>query len=243
MPIIAGLVVDSRIIPTTYDQILMKCNIDCDTVTAVLDVSERELFISSDYRNELKALLMPGAELVVERIKHCLAHVTKSTLPSPAHTSSSGSSNNNSKLRPQYYTTNILKNEAKSVQEIIMTNITAILSIAKTRLPTVASPLDLELSDRYSNNVYYDDEHLSSSSSSSYHVNAHTAASPSFLTRFSTYGSSDYKTKSCHIRVSEQPLECHIDSFFARFEDSQMYHEYIDNLTAEEDGEDDELLS
>jgi hypothetical protein len=123
VPIIAGLVVDGCTPRARPEQLLKLCNdLDNGTVSAVFDVSARELYVSGLHHENLENMIMPEAELLAENLQE--------HLHSSAERSSSLSQRNHQRRWPAYVFTRHHHAEAKNAQGVIEEHIRAVVNQA-----------------------------------------------------------------------------------------------------------------
>ncbi len=228
VPIFAGLVIDRSNNHINAEQILKQCN-DSETgaISAVLDVSDRELYVSSIHADMLKGFLMPEAELLVTKIKESLARVISSD-PTQHRATGSSYTIHRDKSRPHYMTTNSIEVESKIIQDMIATNINAIINMGDKYNYTSGIDLSYELTGAATmsmKSTVTSQEDMSSHEASERENTSMQSPSSAFLSRISTY-TPYISTKPAIIPVSAEGLDSNMGEFLSHFTSTQMYNEF-----------------
>ena len=230
-------------------------NSDGDSLVAVLDVSEKEVFIASKHRRFLKDLLIPGSEALIGRIRECLAH----------HSEAKRSVGAAGSKVPLYLSSQTPLSDTQVVQDAISGHITAVVAMCENRPDLLEQAVGRELNQSFSTELYGPDIEATSptraSGTSSGRASLALAKSPSMnpvtnppaaardqmSSRFSVFIGNGGHTASIAsgskikkllspakeevVRASKESLEeGKYDSFLRRFVQTQMYNEYADNL-------------
>lgn len=237
VPIFAGLVIDRSNHHIDAEQILKQCN-DSETgaISAVLDVSDRELYVSSIHADMLKGFLMPEAESLVKIIKESLARVISND-PTQHRTTGSSYTIHRDKSRPHYMTTNSIVVESKIIQDMIATNINAIINMGDKYNYTNGVDISYELTGAATlsmKSTVTSQEDMSSHEASERENNSVQSPSSAFLSRISTY--TPYNTtKPAIIPVSAEGLDSNVGEFLSHFTSTQMYNEFCHGNSVNDD--------
>lgn len=235
VPIFAGLVIDRSSTHVNAEQILKQCN-DSETgaISAVLDVSDRELYVSSIHADMLKGFLMPEAEGLVTKIKESLTRIISND---PTQHRSTGSSYtiHREKSKPHYMTTNSIEVESRIIQDMIATNINAIISMGDKYNYSNGVDISYELTGAANasvkSTVTTQDDASSPEASENSSVQSPSTA---FLSRISTY-TPYIASKSSIMSVSAEGLDSNIGEFLSHFTSTQMYHEFHQSNSINDD--------
>lgn len=121
----AGVVIEPRGLDA--QDILTRCSdLENGSISCVLDVSERELYISASMTHIFQELVLPGAEALIERLKAILSEF-KIGRPQDFEMLGIGA-----RSRPLYACSAVQILEAKSVQEQMATHMRTLAEMAKS---------------------------------------------------------------------------------------------------------------
>lgn len=235
VPILAGVIIDSIITPRF---ILKKCDSENASISAVLDVNDKELYVPKIYQTHLKSLLIPAADTTINCIRdtrtHCLQMMSDKLV-------------GGSLSQQAISITQAQQAEAKSIQDVIVSKIRALITLGENKILEKQS---MKLSNRLisKNEIADVDFGISSylnqdnnTSLENFDVKevpdddkpSSTGARQSIFKSFNRlkdlslygYGSQNDEYITA---VSKEPLDSDIDGFMHRFTNTQMFAEWTD---------------
>jgi hypothetical protein len=223
VPILAGVVIESSAnMENTVKKIIRSCNdAENGTITAVFDITNREIYMSGHHYDIVPQLLLPGAQALVDRLK--MAIEEKKDIHLHNYSTSNSIFLNISANHKQ---------AAQRAQKVVVEYLETIIIMAQDASRKATEYYNNQqnsLNGDGSKNKIRSDSADSEGLHSRDSVSAPTSSSDNVDALFSFYGSlkDEELIKLSSIDIDSE--SSYLDSFLKRFVLTQIYSEFCDN--------------